>query len=35
MPETVVRQIADLAELNQVRRRLRDANIDWLLMRVP
>ena len=27
--------IADLAELNQVRRRLRDADIDWLLMRVP
>jgi cell division protein FtsN len=26
--------IADLAELNQVRRRLHDADIDWLLMQV-
>jgi cell division protein FtsN len=27
--------IADLEELNQVRRRLRDARIEWLLMKVP
>ena len=27
--------IADLEELNQIRRRLRDAKIEWLLMKVP
>ena len=26
---------ADLEELNQIRRRLRDAKIEWLLMKVP